>query len=89
MILCSTTISDPSFEWEAVQVSTNSPNLIKEIESKLYEEEWIASEWSPIHLKELFENFYQGWHISCKCFKNLSRYMLLPLPAQINKRPSL
>ena len=83
-ILCPVQLnpSDPSFEWEAVQVSTNSPNLIKEIESKLYEEEWIASEWSPIHLKELLENFYfkDGIsHVSAlKIYQDTCCYLYLP-----------
>lgn len=39
-------------------VSTNAGNLIQEIEKQLREEEWITSEWSPIHLKALLEKWY-------------------------------
>ena len=59
-ILCPMQFSatEKSIDWEAVAVSTNAGNLIQEIERQLREEEWITSEWSPIHLKALLEQWY-------------------------------
>ena len=59
-VLCPMQFSatEKSVDWEAVAVSTNSANLIQEIENQLREEEWITSEWSPIHLKALLEQWY-------------------------------
>ncbi len=50
--------TEKNIDWEAVAVSTNATNLIQEIENQLREEEWITSEWSPIHLKALLEQWY-------------------------------
>jgi len=50
--------TDKDIDWEAVSVSTNAANLIQEIENRLREEEWITSEWSPIHLKTLLAQWY-------------------------------
>lgn len=44
--------------WEAVSVSTNAANLIQEIENKLREEEWVITEWSPVHLRNLLSKWY-------------------------------
>jgi len=83
-ILCPIQLSptNTSVEWETVLVSTNSPNLIKEIENKLYEEEWITSEWSAIHLKKLLENFYfkdDISHVSAlKIYQDTCCYLYLP-----------
>ena len=59
-ILCPQQYSatDKNIDWEAVSVSTNSINLIQEIENRLREEEWITTEWSPIHLKNLLSQWY-------------------------------
>lgn len=59
-ILCPTQYDATSqaINWEAAMVSTNAGNLIQEIEKQLREEEWITSEWSPIHLKALLEKWY-------------------------------
>ncbi len=59
-ILCPMQIkaTDKTVDWEAVSVSTNSPNLIQEIENRLREEEWIIAEWSPIHLRNLLSQWY-------------------------------
>jgi predicted AAA+ superfamily ATPase len=48
----------PNLHWEAVSVSTTAPNLIAEIENKLKEEDWLISEWSPIHLTNLLKQWY-------------------------------
>jgi len=59
-IICPTQLSatDKSIDWETVSVSTNAPNLIQEIENRLREEEWITTEWSPIHLKNMLDQLY-------------------------------
>ncbi|MES1941729.1 hypothetical protein T5B8_15895 [Salinisphaera sp. T5B8] len=45
-------------EWEAVTVSSTAPNLIGEIETKVQEEEWLARDWSPFHLKRVLDAWY-------------------------------
>ena len=59
-ILCPTQYDATSqaIDWETAMVSTNAGNLIQEIEKQLREEEWITSEWSPIHLMALLEKWY-------------------------------
>src|SRR5690606_17361309 len=41
----------PELRWEAVTVSAAATSLVAEIENKLKEEEWLVTDWSPIHLK--------------------------------------
>jgi hypothetical protein len=48
----------PTLRWEAVAVSPSAPNLVKEIEDRLFEEEWLISEWSPIHLRNVLNQWY-------------------------------
>jgi predicted AAA+ superfamily ATPase len=74
--------TDKAIDWEAVSVSTNSANLIQDIENRLREEEWITTEWSPIHLKSLLEQWYfkDG---SCdvsglKVYQDTCHYLYLP-----------
>jgi uncharacterized protein len=47
-----------TLEWEKISISTNAANIIQEIERKLIEEEWIVTEWSPIHLRNLLAEYY-------------------------------
>ena len=72
----------PKLRWEPIAVSTSAQNLIDEIEQKLYEEEWLITKWSPIHLKAMLEQWYfkdntkdisvlKVWHDSCN-------YLYLP-----------
>ena len=77
--------SDPTtqeVEWEAIAVSTSASNLIQEIENKLEEEEWIAKEWSPIHLKALLEKWYfkdGAVDVSAtKVFEDACHYLYFP-----------
>ena len=44
--------------WEAVSASPAAQNLVKEIENKLREEEWLIFEWSPIHLRNVLNQWY-------------------------------
>lgn len=74
--------TDTKVDWEAVSVSTNSANLIQEIENRLREEEWITSEWSPIHLKNLLAQWYLKEGVTdvngLKVYQDTCRYLYLP-----------
>lgn len=74
--------TDKTIDWEAISVSTNSANLIQEIENRLREEEWITSEWSPIHLKNVLEQWYFKEGISdvsaLKVYQDTCHYLYLP-----------
>jgi len=72
----------PELVWESISVSPTAPNLIAEVETKLREEEWLISEWSPIHLRNTLKQWYlkdgttevsalKVWQDSC-------HYMYLP-----------
>lgn len=74
--------TDKSVDWEAVSVSTNAINLIQEIEIKLKEEEWLISEWSPIHLKSLLAQWYLKDSVpdinGLKVYQDTCHYLYLP-----------
>nr|WP_320135554.1 DUF499 domain-containing protein [uncultured Amphritea sp.] len=74
--------TDKAIDWEAVSISTNATNLIQEIENKLREEEWITTEWSPIHLKNLLMQWYfkdETHDISAlKVYQDTCHYLYLP-----------
>ena len=74
--------TDNSVDWEAVSVSTNSTNLIQEIESRLVEEEWITTQWSPIHLKNLLSQWYlrdgSADVSAAKVYQDCCHYLYLP-----------
>lgn len=74
--------TDKTVDWETVSISTNSPNVVQEIETRLREEEWITSEWSPIHLKNLLAQWYfkDGiTDVNClKVFQDTCHYLYLP-----------
>jgi len=74
--------TDKSIDWETISVSTNSANLIQDIENRLREEEWITSEWSPIHLKNLLEQWYFKEGTSdisaLKVYQDTCHYLYLP-----------
>lgn len=84
-LLCPTQVNanDKSIQWEAISLSTNSLNLAQEMEQKLREEEWLITEWSPIHLRNLLGQWYfkagtvdvsalKVWQDSC-CYLYLPR----------------
>lgn len=48
----------PTLNWEVVSVSPTAPNLVQAIEEKLREEEWLIYEWSPIHLRNVLNQWY-------------------------------
>lgn len=74
--------TDKTVDWETVSVSTNATNLIQEIENRLREEEWITSEWSPIHLKNLLAQWYFKEGVtdvdSLKVYQDTCHYLYLP-----------
>lgn len=48
----------PTLEWEVVQISTTTTNLVETIENKLREEAWLIYEWSPIFLCNILKQWY-------------------------------
>jgi len=74
--------TDKSVDWETVSVSTNAVNLIQEIENRLREEEWITSEWSPVHLRNLLAQWYLKDGITdvnaLKIYQDTCHYLYLP-----------
>ena len=48
----------PSLTWEVVSISPAAPNLVQAIEAKLREEEWVAYEWAPVHLRKILADWY-------------------------------
>lgn len=78
--------TDKNIEWGTASTSTNSDNLVQEIENQLREEEWIITEWSPIHLKKLLEQFYfkkgtpeaKSEISASQVFNDICQYLYLP-----------
>ncbi len=72
----------PTIEWEVVAVSPAAPNLIQEIERKLHEEEWLITEWSPIHLRNLLNKWYFKAGVTevsaLKVYQDCCTYLYLP-----------
>jgi len=68
--------------WESVSVSPSAQNLIDEIQNKLKEEEWLISEWSPIHLYNELKKWYFKDGISeisaLKVWQDSCHYLYLP-----------
>lgn len=71
-----------TINWESLSVSSNSLNLIQEIENRLREEEWVTPEWSPIMLKALLEQWYfksdQPDVNALKVYHDTCHYLYLP-----------
>lgn len=72
----------PQLEWDAIQVSPTEPNLVQAIENKLREEEWVIYEWSPIHLRNLLQQWYfkdGATEVSAlKVWQDTCHYLYLP-----------
>lgn len=72
----------PTLHWEAVSVLTTAPNLIAEIENKLREEEWLISDWSPVHLANLLKQWYFKDGLTevgaLKVWQDCCQYLYLP-----------
>ena len=48
----------PKLVWEALALSPATQSIVKEIEQKLHDEEWVIYKWAPVHLKNLLEKWY-------------------------------
>ena len=72
----------PKLVWEAVSVSPAAQNLVKEIENKLREEDWLVFEWAPIHLRNMLNQWYlkdESTDISAlKVWQDCCHYLYLP-----------
>jgi len=72
----------PKLRWESLAVSTTAQNLIDEIEQKLYEEEWLITKWSPIHLKAMLDQWYFKEDVDeisvLKVWEDSCNYLYLP-----------
>ncbi|WP_029406945.1 ATP-binding protein [Thiomicrorhabdus sp. Milos-T2] len=71
----------PELTWESVSVSPAATNLISEIETKLREEEWLISDWSPVFLKRLLEQWYfkdSSEVNALKVWQDSCNYLYLP-----------
>lgn len=72
----------PTLNWEVVSVSPTAPNLVQAIEEKLREEEWLIYEWSPIHLRNVLNQWYlkDGVEDVCvlKVWQDTCHYLYLP-----------
>ncbi|PVZ72008.1 ATP-binding protein [Pelagibaculum spongiae] len=74
--------TDKSIDWETESVSSNASNLVQEIEQKLVDQEWVVNNWSPIHLKQLLEQWYFKNSVSevnaLRVFHDCSHYLYMP-----------
>lgn len=72
----------PELTWEAVSISPATQNLIAEIENTLREEEWLTSEWSPIHLRNILQKWYFKDGVkdvsALKVWQDSCHYLYLP-----------
>lgn len=72
----------PKLVWEALAVSTSAPNPMQEIIGQLKEEDWLVSEWAPIHLHGLLNKWYfkdQVQEVSAqKVWQDCCNYLYMP-----------
>ena len=68
--------------WEAVALSSAAPSLVEAIESKLKEEEWLVSAWSPVHLNRMLNQWYFKEGVTevsaLKVWQDSCQYLYLP-----------
>ena len=78
----------PEIVWEVVSLSANAPSLVAEIEQKLREEEWLITEWSPVHLRQLLKQWYFKEGVvaisAAKVWQDCCHYLYLPRLANDN-----
>jgi len=71
-----------NLKWESTQVAFGSSNMLSSIENKLRDEEWIITEWSPIHLSNILKQWYfkdgQNEVLTRKVHNDLASYLYLP-----------
>lgn len=72
----------PELNWEVVSISPTAPNLIQAIEERLREEEWMIYEWSPIHLRNILNQWYLKGDVkdvgALKVWQDSCHYLYLP-----------
>ena len=72
----------PELRWEAASVSPAAQNILSEIENTLREEEWLISEWSPIHLQNTLQQWYLKEGVTevsaLKVWQDSCHYLYLP-----------
>jgi len=72
----------PKLSWEAISVSPAAANLVLEIENTLREEEWLIFDWSPIHLKNMLQQWYLKDGVTdvgaLKVWQDTCNYLYLP-----------
>lgn len=72
----------PQLHWEVVSISPAAQNLVTEIENTLREEEWLISEWSPIHLRNTLKQWYFKDDVrdvsALKVWQDCCHYLYLP-----------
>ena len=68
--------------WEAGVLSASAPTLVDAIESKLKEEEWLVSAWSPVHLNRMLNQWYFKEGIAevsaLRVWQDSCQYLYLP-----------
>lgn len=68
--------------WEAVAISSGAVNVNQEIESKVRDNEWVITQWSPIHLVNMLRTWF--WKEDVKAVGTLEvwektcNYLYLP-----------
>jgi predicted AAA+ superfamily ATPase len=71
-----------ALRWEAVALSASAPSLVEAIESKLKEEEWLVSTWSPVHLNRVLNQWYFKDGVTevsaLKVWQDSCQYLYLP-----------
>ena len=72
----------PKLAWEVVAVSTFATDLTAEIKNILKEEEWLITEWSPIHLRNHLHQWYFKDGVTeisaLKVWQDSSNYLYMP-----------
>ncbi len=72
----------PEITWEVASVSPIASNLLVEIEQKLREEDWLITEWSPVHLRNLLQQWYFKDDVQAisaqKVWQDCCHYLYLP-----------
>lgn len=71
-----------NLKWESAQVGPGTANLLASIENKIKEEEWIITDWSPIHLANILKQWYfkdgQSDVLTKKVLNDFASYLYLP-----------
>ncbi|MBW7876631.1 MAG: ATP-binding protein [Candidatus Cloacimonetes bacterium] len=66
---------------EKEALNTNSNHILPELERICIEQEWLISRWSPVHLKNLLQQFYwvnEPAIAASRFYEDCQRYLYLP-----------